>query len=51
MKTRYNLRAMSKGDEAYRVYYTSIPFFRALRKIIHYMRKYDEICVTKTRIY
>lgn len=51
MKTRYNLRAMSKDDEVYRVFYTSIPFFRALRKIIKYMRQYDEICITKTKIY
>ena len=51
MKYRWTLRAMDENDEVFRVFYSSLPFFRAVYTVIRYMRKYDKVFITKTRLY
>lgn len=51
MKYRWTVRAMDRNDETFRIFYSSLPFFRALCVAIRYMRKYEKVYITKTRIY
>lgn len=51
MKTRWDVRAKSHTDEAYRVFYTGVPFLHAVRAVVRYMLKYDEITSRKSKVY
>lgn len=51
MKTRWNVKAKNNTDDVYRIHYTAVPFLRAIRAVIRYMRKYDEITIRRSKVY
>ena len=50
MKTRWDVRAKNRDDDVYRIHYTAVPLIRAIRAVLRYMRKYDEVTIRRSRV-
>lgn len=51
LKTLWDVRAKSQTDGAYRIHYNAVPWLRAIRAVIRYSRKYDEVTIRKSKVY
>lgn len=51
LKTLWDVRAKTQTDDVYRVHCTAVPWLRAIRTVIRYSKKYDEVTIRKSKVY
>lgn len=51
LKTLWDVRGKNQADDVYRIHCNAVPWLRAIRTVIRYSRKYDEVTIRKSKVY